>query len=167
MPMDIAYFRTFARYNAWANRRLYDACGTLAPEEYMRPRASFFGSIHATLNHLLVGDRLWMGRLASRPAMEIRSLDQILCADFASLRTAREAEDAGLIAFLDGRSDAWLDGALDYRNMAGEMHRDPLRVVMAHVFNHQTHHRGQVHGLLSQTEVKPPSLDLLYFIRES
>lgn len=165
--MDTAHFRTFAGYNAWANRRLYDACAALPVEEYQRPRASFFGSIHATLNHILVGDRLWNGRLTGNLAIGITALNQILYPDLATLRAAREAEDKGLIAFLEGRDDAWLEGMLDYRNMAGETRQDPLRIVMAHIFNHQTHHRGQVHGLLSQTAVPPPPLDLIYFTRES
>ena len=99
--MKLDYFRSFARYNQWANRRLYGACAGLPEAEYMKPRASFFGSLHATLNHILVGDRVWMGRLTGHDP-GIRALDQMLYGDLAGLRVAREAEDAQIIAFIEG-----------------------------------------------------------------
>src|SRR5262245_39063896 len=91
--MNSAYFHRLARYNAWANHRLYDACAQLSVDDYRAKRASFFGSIHATLNHILVGDRVWLSRFQNRPH-DIKRLDQILYDDLVSLRTAREAEDA-------------------------------------------------------------------------
>ncbi|MBL8836221.1 MAG: damage-inducible protein DinB [Alphaproteobacteria bacterium] len=163
--MQLDHFRTFARYNRWANDRLYSACASLSEADYLKPRESFFGSIHATLNHLLVGDRIWMGRL-TRHDPGIKALNQILYADFSGLRVARSAEDAQIIAFVDGLDAPTLNGALRYKSMAGKTQSTPVRWVLAHLFNHQTHHRGQAHGLLSQTMVKPPELDLLYFLRE-
>jgi uncharacterized damage-inducible protein DinB len=160
-----AYFVTLAKYNAWANRRLYDAVAMLDGIEYRRSRASFFGSIHATLNHILVGDRMWSARIAGLTPPPLR-LNQILHEDLASLRAARESEDEALIGLVSGLSEAALDGDLSYRTSRGEPQRDPLRFVLGHVFNHQTHHRGQVHDMLSQTAVAPPELDLIYFIRE-
>ncbi len=160
------YFRTFARYNQWANRRLYAACASLHEADYMAPRQAFFGSLHGTLNHILVGDRAWMGRLTGHPA-NIKSLDQILYGDFAGLRVAREAEDAQIIAYMDALDEPTLNSTLRYKNMAGESVATPVRFVLAHMFNHQTHHRGQAHGLLSQTSVKPPPLDLIYYLREA
>ncbi len=164
-PLNGDYFRRLARYNAWANRRLYEACGRLAPEDYFASRPSFFGSIHRTLNHILVADRIWLGRLEGRPS-GVSALDQVLFADFASLRAARIEEDARILAFVNGLSDAALGTTLSYRNMAGEAKETPLVWVLAHIFNHQTHHRGQVHGMLSGTAVAPPPLDLLYFLPE-
>lgn len=161
--MDCAYFQRFARYNAWANHRLYDACGALSAEEYHRPRPAFFRSISRTLNHILVADRIWLGRFEAT-ASDIASLDQVLHEEFAGLRHARETEDARIISFAGRLTDAMLDGDLDYRNMAGEDRRTPLRWALAHVFNHQAHHRGQAHCLLSATPVPPPPLDLLYFL---
>jgi uncharacterized damage-inducible protein DinB len=163
--LNCAYFQRLARYNAWANRRLYDACGALSREDYVAPRPSFFGSIHRTLNHLLVGDRVWMSRFEGT-AHGLSSLDQMLYDDFAALRTARIAEDERIRHWSQRLDDTALDGDLDYRNMAGEAKRSPLRWAIAHFFNHQTHHRGQAHCLLSATKIAPPPLDLLYFLPE-
>jgi len=159
------YYSTFARYNAWANRRLYGACGKLSESDYLKPRASFFGSIHATLNHLMVAVRIGLGRIEGRP--EKLALNQILYGDFTALHVARVAEDDRLIRVVEGIDPARLDQPLDYLNTRGERFRTPLRIVLGHLFNHQTHHRGQVHGLLSQTPVPPPELDLIYFVREA
>jgi len=159
------YYSTFARYNAWANARLYGACAKLSEADYLKPRASFFGSIHATLNHLMVVDRIWLGRIESRP--EKLALNQILYGDFTALHVARVAEDDRLIRVVDNIDPARLDQPLDYLNTRGERFRTPLRIVLGHLFNHQTHHRGQAHGLLSQTPVPPPELDLIFFVREA
>lgn len=163
--MDCSYFQRFARYNAWANRRLYDACSSLSRAEYDAPRPSFFGSINRTLNHLLAGDRVWMSRFEAVP-LDVAALDQVLHGEFAPLRRAREAEDARILAYAARLEPATLDGDLVYRNMAGEPKRTLLRWALAHFFNHQTHHRGQAHCLLSGTPVAPPPLDLLYFLPE-
>jgi uncharacterized damage-inducible protein DinB len=163
--MNSSYFYRLGRYNAWANRRLYEACAALRPEDYRAQRSSFFGSIHATLNHILVGDRVWMGRLESVPS-GIERLDQILYDEFADLKAARESEDARILGFVSGLGDDAIAATLRYRNMAGEPQETTLTWVLAHFFNHQTHHRGQVHGMLSGTPVAPPSLDLIYFLRQ-
>ena len=163
--MNSTYFRRFARYNAWANRRLYEASAALSPAEYRAQRPSFFGSIHATLNHILVADRVWMGRFEGVPS-GIERLDQILYDELADLRRARETEDARILGFVAGIGDGALEDTLRYRNMAGEPQETPLAWTLAHFFNHQTHHRGQVHGMLSGTTVAPPPLDLIYFVRQ-
>jgi uncharacterized damage-inducible protein DinB len=163
--MTLPYFRTLARYNRWGNHRLYDACAKLAEPEYMAKRPSFFGSIHATLNHILVGDRLWFARFTGVDT-KIKSLDQILYADFPGLRVAREAEDAKIVNFVDGIDLPTLNSTLRYKTSSGADQATPVRFVLGHVFNHQTHHRAQVHGLLSQTSVPPPPLDLIYFLPE-
>ena len=163
--MNSSYFRRFGRYNAWANRRLYEACAALSRADYHARRPSFFGSIHATLNHILVGDRIWMGGFQNLPS-GIERLDHILCDEFATLKTARELEDARILGYVDGLSDEALAGTLHYRNMAGEPHETPLAWTLTHFFNHQTHHHGQVHGMLSGTPVAPPLLDLIYFLRQ-
>ncbi|MGH6962639.1 MAG: DinB family protein [Dongiaceae bacterium] len=163
--MNSSYFHRFGRYNAWADRRLYEACAALSPADYRAQRPFFFGSIRATLNHILVGDRVWMGRFEGVPS-GVERLDEILYDEFADLRAARETEDARIRGFVSGLSDDALAGTLRYRNMAGESHETPLAWTLAHFFNHQTHHRGQVHGMLSGTPVAPPSLDLIYFLRQ-
>jgi len=163
--MHDPYFRDFAYYNAWANKRLYEACGKLPEAEYMKPRQSFFGSIHATLNHLLVGDRIWLGRIEHRPVN--LALNQILYGDFTALAVARVAEDERLIRIVQAIDPAGLGRPLDYMNSRGERFQTPLRQVFGHLFNHQAHHRGQVHDMLSQTPVPPPPLDLIIFLRQA
>jgi uncharacterized damage-inducible protein DinB len=165
--MKADYFRTWARYNEWANRRLYDACAKLPEAEYMRPRAAFFGSIHGTLNHILVGDRLWFGRITGQEP-GIKALDQILYGDFAGLRVARQAEDAHIINVVDAMDERTLNATLRFKTVVNpEMVAMPMHLALATTFNHQTHHRGQVHGLLSQTDVAPPPLDLILYWRET
>ena len=163
--MPTRYFTMLARYNAWANRRLYDAAAALDEAEYLMPRKAFFGSIHATLNHILVGDRIWMARIEERPNPPYR-LDQILYGDLVALRVAREAEDAHIVNAVAGIDEKRLDQELSYANTKGDRFHTPLRHVLAHFFNHQTHHRGQAHALLSQTGVAPPPLDMIIFLRE-
>jgi uncharacterized damage-inducible protein DinB len=160
----LEHFRMLARYNAEANRLLYDACARLPDAERTRARPAFFRSIHGTLNHILVGDRIWMARFAGQ-AVPSTGLDAILYADFAALRVAREAEDARIEAFAAALQPAALAGSIRYVNHAGLPYDDPVPLLLAHVFNHQTHHRGQVHDLLSQTDVAPPSLDLHRVLR--
>jgi uncharacterized damage-inducible protein DinB len=154
------HFRTLASFNAWANMRVYDAVGALADSEFKKSRpAAYFGSIHGTLNHLLAADRLWFGRVEGVDR-GITALDQILCDDLTALRTAREAEDERIIALVDGLEEAALAGDLSYRSMLGGMLTLPLRVALAAVFNHQTHHRGQVHALIKEAGAEPPALDI-------
>ena len=159
------HLRTLARYNRWANQRLYAACRALDDETYRADRSAFFGSIHGTLNHILVGDRAWLSRLQGADR-GIRSLDQILYDDLPTLTDARTEEDARIIAFVDGLDPEQLDEPLVYRTISGEAHETPIGLVVLHMINHATHHRGQVHGLLSQIPTDPPPLDLIYFLRE-
>ncbi len=161
----LSHFRLFAGYNAWANERLYEACGKLNERDYLKPRPCFFGSLHGTLNHILVADRIWMGRLEGYDS-GITALDQQLYGDFAGLRVARVAEDALIMGYVEGLTADDMEGDVDYTNMAGNRFRDPVKTILAHLFNHQSHHRGQAHDLLSQTEVAPPALDLIQYLRE-
>ena len=159
------HWRQMARYNTRANRLLYDAVAGLPDAEYRRTRAAFFGSIHGTLNHILLGDRIWMARFegGTHPST---GLDAILHDGFADLRAAREAMDARIEAFVDRRvDDGFLAGSIRYTTNSGTEAEDPAVMLLAHLFNHQTHHRGQVHGLLSQTDVPPQSLDLHRVLR--
>jgi uncharacterized damage-inducible protein DinB len=163
MPSD--YFATLARYNVWANQRLYQACAALSETEYLRERPSAFGSLHATLNHILVADRIWIARIEGRTPPSL-DLDQILYADLIGLKVARSAEDEHLRNIIAGISAAMLDQPLVYRNARGERCDTPLRLVLGHLFNHQAQHRGEAQALLSQTDVPPPLLDLIRFVRE-
>ena len=160
------YFHVFARYNRWANTRLYDACAPLSDADRRQDRKAFFGSIHNTLNHLLVGDRVWIGRFTGVDS-GIRKLNEILFDDFAALRSAREAEDDRIQAYVAGCGEAKLAAPLDFKSMDGAASSMPLAQVLGHFFNHQTHHRGQVHAMVSQAGAPPPSLDLIAFLRET
>lgn len=162
--MDIAYFQTLAAYNAWANRRLYNAVGRLQPGEFEAERPAFFRSIRGTLNHILIGDRVWLAHMQGTTSGADR-LDAILYDDLAGLRAAREAEDERIERLFAAFDEATLGRSLTYTTIsAPKTFTTPMPFVFGHFFNHQTHHRGQVHGLLSQTAVKPPVLDLLYLV---
>ena len=164
--MTPEYFQTFAHYNRWANARLYDACAALPDGAYRQDRKAFFGSIHATLNHLLVGDRVWLGRFTGTDS-GIKALNEILFDDFAALRRAREKEDARIQAYVDGCDGAKLAAPLQFKSMDGTQSTMKLAPVLGHFFNHQTHHRGQVHAMLTQAAAAAPSLDLIAFLREA
>ena len=153
-----------ARYNRLANETLYAACAELSEDELLQARPSYFGSIHRTLNHILLGDRIWLGRFEGE-VMASTNLDAVLYPDFAEVDRARAGEDARLESFVAGLDENFLGGTVHYRNNAGRDCADPKPLCLVHLFNHQTHHRGQVHDMLSQTSVPPPSLDLHRLIR--
>ena len=154
------YFQMLARYNRIANERLYGRCAGLSDAEYRGERRGSFGSIHALLNHILVGDRIWMARFEGQGSATPLALNTILYDSFAELRDARAEFDGRIEAFFSRIDDAALAREMHYVNNAGVAYVDAFAMVLAHFFNHQTHHRGQVHVMLSQTEVRPPSLDL-------
>ncbi len=155
-----------AQYNRWANRRLYDACGHLANDHYHQPRKMFFGSIHGTLNHILVGDRLWLARIEHKPTPKF-ALDDQPYDDIGSLKTARSSEDDRMIGLTESYGDTDLSAVISYRTVVEPANVEtPLHLCWLHLFNHQTHHRGQIHDQLSQTDVSPPPLDLIYYLRE-
>ena len=165
MRMLLAHIRRMAAYNRWANRRLYEACARLDAAHFHAPRRAFFGSLHGTLSHILVADRLWLGRIEGRP--ETLRLDDQPHPALAPLRAEREAVDARIVDLVAGLEEGALGGEITYTNQAGEPFRSTREAILLHLFNHQTHHRGQAHDQLSQTEVAPPPLDLMIFLREA
>ncbi|PSB26861.1 DinB family protein [Stenomitos frigidus] len=162
--MLVQHFQTLARYNTLANRKLYDACAQLSDAERTRIRPAFFKSIHGTLNHIMVGDRIWLTRFegGTIPSTE---LNAILYEDFEALKAARVAEDDHIEAFAAGLTHEFLAQSIQYVNNQGRHLDDPADLLVAHFFNHQTHHRGQIHDMLTQTDVAPPSLDMHRVIR--
>jgi uncharacterized damage-inducible protein DinB len=163
--MSIDHFRQFADYNHWANRRLYATALAMPDEQYRRPTGVFFGSLHGTLNHLLLTDRIWLKRLTGEGEHPDR-LDAILFDDRNALARARMAEDARLIDVVGRYSEDDLRGLVAYQNMSGVPYRQELGQILLHLFNHQTHHRGHAHACCSiVTGEAPPSLDLLQFQR--
>jgi uncharacterized damage-inducible protein DinB len=154
----VTLFRMFAHYNRIANERLYEKCAELDVDEYRKERRGSFGSIHALLNHILLGDRIWMSRFAGG-GKTTPPLNTILFDNFAELRAARVEQDAVIERFFDEVDDSFAERTLAYTNSLGKDCVDPISAAVLHFFNHQTHHRGQVHVMLSQTPVAPPSLD--------
>lgn len=162
-------YTMFAGYNAWANARIYDAASTLSDADYRADRGAFFKSVHGTLNHLLVADRIWMRRFTGEGPSPTR-LDEIPFEDFSGLRDARGAEDKRIIAYISGLTDTDLAGLFRYRTITNPVNiEQPLSPALDHFFNHQTHHRGQLHCLLSglRGNIHAPPLDLILYQRES
>lgn len=159
MDALIAHFQTMARYNRIANARLYDAVALLPRAEFERPRPAFFGSIQGVLNHLITGDRIWLTRFEGGRSPST-DLDAILFEGFAELRAARVAEDDRIDRMAANLTADFLMSEIAYVNNEGRDMRDSALVAVAHFFNHETHHRGQAHDMLSQTDVPPPSLDM-------
>lgn len=159
------HFQMFAAYNRWANSVLYDAAATLSPEELERDTGAFFGSLIATLNHILVGDRIWMKRFTGEGAAPA-SLDVILHPALPALRVARQAEDERIIEWIDSMSQAAFAGRFTYTAIT-DMRTISQRLApaLAHFFNHQTHHRGQAHAILTMLGKTALSLDLVNFQR--
>ena len=157
------HFETLARYNRWANRRLYEVAAQLSDAQFRENRGAFFGSLRGTLNHILVADRVWLERIEGT-GPKPSSLDEILYDDFAGLRAAREAEDERILRVVTATPAERFESALSYRSMAGTPHELPLAQILTHVFNHQTHHRGQAHTLLGQFGLATPVLDFVYFL---
>jgi len=162
-------YRMFAGYNAWANERLYAAAATVSDADYRADRGAFFKSLHGTLNHLLVGDRMWMRRFTGA-GQQPPSLDAILHDDFESLRAARRKEDTLISRYVERLSEADLDGTLRYKTVVRpQTIEQALAPALDHFFNHQTHHRGQAHALLTGIlgNDATPSLDLIFYQRET
>ena len=154
-----AHFDQLAAYNRWANRRIYYDAASLPDEVRKRAAGLFFGSIHGTLNHLLVADYIWMRRFTG-DGPEPERLNQILYEDFAELRAAREREDEQILEFVTGSDD--YDRLLSYQNSKGKTFQQALGPALTNFFNHQAHHRGQVHAGLTIAGIREPtSLDLL------
>lgn len=159
--ITIDYCKRFARYNRWQNQSVYAAAATLPDGTRKRNMGAFFKSIHATLNHLLVGDQLWLDRVGGTPTT-IASLDQELYADFDELRVQRERADDRLDQLIASIDEARLAGTLTFRRLSGNKGELtlPFALTMMQLFNHQTHHRGQVTTLLMQCGVDVGVTDL-------
>jgi uncharacterized damage-inducible protein DinB len=155
-------FRAMARYNRWMNERIYELCEKLPDAERKRDRVAFFRSIHGTLNHLLLGDRLWLGRFLARE-FRVGTLADELYGDFSELRRERNKTDAEILEWVETLDEKRLAAPLKFRSMVGNRDRSfPLWFAVQHFFNHQTHHRGQVTTLLMQAGVDPGVTDLLW-----
>jgi len=158
-------FNQHAAYNRWANARLYAAALALPDEAYRRHIGVFFRSLHGTLNHLLLTDRLWLRRLTNEGTHPDR-LDAIIHDDRRELADARAKEDERILTIVSRYGDTDLDRLHAYCTTSGQQQQQRIADILLHLFNHQTHHRGQAHACLSiLTGQEPPSLDLLAFQR--
>ena len=159
------HFRMLAAYNRWANGQLYDAAGDLTDEEFGRDVGAFFNSMTGTLNHILVADRIWMKRFTADGEAP-RALDAIVHPNLGPLRLAREAEDDRIRDWIETLDETALAGRFTYITVT-DMRRVSQRLApaLAHFFNHQTHHRGQAHTIISLLGRVPPSLDMINFQR--
>ena len=156
--MTPSQFQQLAAYNQWANSRLYAAALDLPEQAYRQRVGVFFGSLHGTLNHLLLTDRLWLKRLTDEGDHPNR-LDAILYENRLGLTRARIAEDLRLISVIGQYDEAALAGLHSYKTTSGSPQSQVLADILLHLFNHQTHHRGQAHSCLSiLTGAEPPSL---------
>jgi uncharacterized damage-inducible protein DinB len=150
-----------AQYNRWMNERLYALCADLPDSVRKEDRQAPFHSMHGTLNHLMVGDRLWLGRFVRKPFV-VASLDTELYTDFLELRAARQELDAEILAWAETLDEALLAEDLMFTPVVSPERRVlPLWFAVQHFYNHQTHHRGQLTTLLSQAGVDIGVTDLL------
>ncbi len=171
--MDTQSFKLLATYNQWQNQSLYQACESLTDAQLCEDRGAFFGSLLATLNHILVGDLFWLKRFSQHssgclspedlhPFKQPNSLNHLLYNQFAKLKEARLRLDSIIIDFCHRLTDQDLSSELHYKNSAGQdLHKNFAHLIL-HLFNHQTHHRGQVSVLLSQLGIDYGATDLVY-----
>lgn len=171
------HFELLAAYNQWMNSKVYEAAGQLSATDLAKDRGAFFGSILGTLNHILVGDTLWLKRFATHPSclnslrevadlQNPTSLDQILFDDLGRLSERRIWLDRQITKWIAELSEGDLDFVLSYHDIKGIPARKRYSSLALHFFNHQTHHRGQVSTLLSQAGVDIGVTDLLAQIPE-
>ncbi len=168
-------FELYAGYNALMNRRIFDAAARLGEDNLVGDRGAFFKSVLGTLNHILVGDVIWLQRFLSHPPSapalvyvdgleRPARLDLILFGDLERLRTEREKIDTILVDWIGRLSAADLDDGLEYRNMAGQKFKKQVASLISHLFLHQVHHRGQATTLISQSGIDFGDTDLLEII---
>jgi uncharacterized damage-inducible protein DinB len=173
-----AYFSHLASYNQWMNRKLYEEAGRLPEEELHRNRGAFFGSIFGTLNHIAIGDILWFKRISGHlPGLaSLKCVDQLpqpmfpatpLCGNLAGLAGLRATLDEAIIAFCDEVELARLGETFEWTARNGVKSRKFLGDVLVHVFNHQTHHRGQATTLFSQMGIDVGATDLVLLLPDA
>ena len=174
---EINQFILLAEYNQLMNKRQYAAAASLSSHQLGEDRGAFFKSVLGTLNHILVGDVIWLKRFAEH-ASSVESLlyvrqmerparlDSVLFSELDSLREQRELIDVEIINWIGGLSEDDLSGCVTYTNMAGSVFCKPMGSLIQHLFLHQVHHRGQVTTLISQFGVDFGETDLIEIIEE-
>lgn len=171
----LSHIRLMSQYNQWMNDKLYQAASHLSEETLLEDKGAFFGSILGTLNHIIVGDIVWLKRFSTHPAnysalYSIRktakpsSLDQILYPQFPELAAERKKLDETIVSWCNQLTESELKHKLAYENMKGQPTVKAFGSLILHFFNHQTHHRGQVTTLLSQEGLDVGVTDLFALI---
>lgn len=161
-----AHFLQLARYNVWATRRLLDAVAAVPEADYRKDLGLFFKSIHGTLNHLLVGEHmLWYPRFAKGVSPKVE-LNAEVEPDRDRLGQALKGGSANWLPLIESWPAERFGGVLSYTTMRGEPATLPFAATLAHVFNHGTHHRGQITAALTALGRPCPELDLVYLLQE-
>ncbi len=160
-----AYARTMARYNQWQNGSLYGAADGLSEDQRRRDRGAFFGSIHGTFNHLLWADQIWLHRFSAAPKPAATSIAQSVgqIEDWAELKRERAVFDMQMIDWATGLREDDIAGELRwYSGALGKEVTNERALLLTHIFNHQTHHRGQLHAMLTAAGARPDATDLAF-----
>jgi uncharacterized damage-inducible protein DinB len=165
MPSLLGHFRAMARNNAWSNARLLDACAQLSDADFAARRVSFFPSLQATLNHILIVDRNYLADMqgTGRPYFD----EEILYPSMAELAPAQRETDRHLIAFCDALTDSDLERIVPIDRRDGIDYREAIGDILAHLYVHQLHHRGQAHAMLAGTDIAPPQLDEFFLASDA
>ena len=161
---QITNFQLLANFNKWANEKIITSCKKLTETEYKKDRKAFFSSIHGTLNHLLVVDRAYIARIEEKKH-GLKNLDQILYENLFQLEEARIKEDKHLVDLVNSLSEESIHKEITYKGFETGSTTYTINMILITLFNHQTHHRGQIHNMLSQAGVKPPQIDIPDFIK--
>jgi uncharacterized damage-inducible protein DinB len=155
-----SYYQLMAEYNCWMNQKIYSVCASIPDEKRKQDLGAFFKSIHGTLNHLLYGDKAWMGRFTNNP-FPVTAMGQELYGDFESLKAEREKIDREILEWSIELDPDWLSQPFEYTsNVDGERRVLLTSILVTHMFNHQTHHRGQVTTLIKQVGYEPGVTDI-------
>lgn len=164
LPAGTIPYPLLARFNRWCNRRFFEWAAGLTEEERRLDRGAFFGSIHNTLDHLMTVDRLWLDRIDGR-ANSTTSFKVVQIESFAQLRVERAAEDERIIRMVDrvARHQAF-ERTISYRYISGAQAESPMHLIFLTLFNHHSHHRGQVHCMLTQAGLEPEDSDVIDYL---
>ena len=156
--------RTLFAYDAWANRRMLEACATLSPDQFTRDLGSSFRSVRDTLAHILGAQWIWLERFRGRSPVTLPGGESY--ADLAALRARWTQFESELLSYVNGLSAADLERSFDYRDLKGNAHRNVLWQTLQHLANHGSYHRGQVTTMFRQLGAKPVGTDMIGFYRE-
>ncbi len=150
-------------YNAWANNRIFEALAQLSEEQYTRDLRSSYGTIHATLAHLVGVEKMWLSRWQGKPDTSLLSAGEVT--SLTDLKSLWEKVAAETARFVSRQTERTLDADIDYTNARGERFSHPLMQSLQHVVNHSTYHRGQLAGMARQVGGQPVNTDLITFYR--